>query len=103
MTKKRELKSNESVVSAMRHIKEFNLSTEQIIYRYSVDNLDKICYELGLEAVEGQNEATKAFRIAHALKRCKIMPDPEDRELLLTIDSNTRALEQRRASGCNCG
>lgn len=98
MPKKRELKSDADVVCALRHIKEFGFNIDRVIYRYSVANIDKMCYELGLEPVEGQNEATKVFRLIHALKGC--CPDPEfndETRLAKEVDANERARQQRKA------
>lgn len=102
MTKKRDLIPDSDVVEALRHIKEFNLSSDQIAYRYSVKNIDAMCYEMGIEFNDSHNEATKVFRLAHAVGRCKIIKDFDDREKLKEVDPLVRNAEQIRASGCGC-
>lgn len=86
MTKKRELKSNLDAVCALRFIKDFKLSADQIAYRYSVDNLDKMCYELGLPPIDGELEAQKIFRILKALYPCNFSVLFQDKEKNKQLD-----------------
>lgn len=99
MTKKRNLKSSEDVVSALRHIKEFKLTADRIAYRYSVDNIDKMCYELGLRVVEGELETQKIFRLLTSLYPCDfsvMFKEVEKNKQLDQVEVSKRQIAQQK-------
>ena len=67
----RVLKPNNDALCALRFIKEFELTVEQIMYRYTVAHINEMCGEIGLAPIEGETEEPKAIRLHAAVLQPK--------------------------------
>ena len=54
-------------LTALRFIREFCLDQHQIAYRFTVDQIDTMCAEIGLPPIDGEKEADKVLRLMQAL------------------------------------
>lgn len=72
MAKSRVLKPDTDALCALRFIKEFGLSAEQVVYRYTVAHIDKMCFEIGIPPEEGLLELEKVHILLKALFGCDV-------------------------------
>lgn len=67
MTRKRELTLDASVEAALCAIQKFNYTSDRIVRRWTVRQIDEMCFELGLPIQEGEKEVSKALRLRQAV------------------------------------
>lgn len=72
----RALCTPDHIIKELRFIREFNLGTDQVMYRYTVSgsgdgivSINDLCKHLGLRPVEGEKELRKAIRLVAFLQK----------------------------------
>lgn len=98
MAKARQLAPDLDALAAMRYIKEFKLSADQIKYRYTVAHIDKMCFEIGIPPTEGQIEVEKIYILLKAL--CvdtteKEFTDPDDQKAIARLRHAKQIADQK--------
>lgn len=100
MAKARQLAPDQDALSAIRFIKEFKLSADQIKYRYTVAHIDKMCFEIGIPPTEGQIEVEKIHILLKALcvdSAQKEFSDPNDQKAIARLRHAQQIEDQK---GC---